>query len=329
MVTEIRSLFKSLKNGDIQPIYFLEGDDYFLQDFVVNKIEEAMFVDGPVDKTLLIPDEMSGKEIITRLTEVDLFSSKKLFVLRNPQSLRDKTQKELIEYCSSPISSHCLVIIHDNFTKKRAYLTKLKAMFDTVSVNRPFENKLKDWARYFFQEKDKKVNNTVINTVIEIAGDSLHHVFNEIDKICLLTKDDEQITKELVYQFAGWNRDFQRWEFILSVANKNLQKAIIIGNSLLKQNETILSLLYPLTSFFQEILFEKMSPGTFRSKVGYIPLAPSVKKKLPYYSKSFSQTEIESALGQLGELDYRIKSTTVSDESELVRLLFNIIGNNG
>lgn len=327
MATEIKQLFQSLDKGEGRAVYFLEGDDYFLQDLVINKVEKSIFPNGSADRTVLLPDEMKGKEIIDRLTETDLFSSKKLFVLRNPHSLRDKTQKEILEYCSNPIPSHCLVIIHDNLAKTRAFITKLKSALDVVSVRRPFENKLRDWARYFFQENGQKVDTSVINAVIEIAGDSLHHISNEINKVCLFAQDDEKITKDLVYQFAGWNRDFQRWEFILSIANKDLKKALLVGRSLLKQNETVLSLLYPLTSFYQELLYEKISPGTFNPRVGYIPLAPSVKKRIPQIAKSVSQHEIEYALGQLGELDHRIKSTTVSDESELVRLLFDIIGN--
>ncbi len=329
MATEIRQLFQSLENGKIRPVYFLEGDDYFLQDLVSSKVEKALFDGNAAHRTILLPDEMSGKEIVDRLTETDLFSSKKLFILRNPQSIREKTQKEILDYCSNPIPSHCLIIIHDNFLKKRAFITKLKSTLDVISVSRPFENKLKEWARYFFKENGRNVDQGVITAIMEIAGDSLHHLSNEISKICLLIQDDEIVTKELVYQFTGWNREFQRWEFILSIANKDLPKSLAVGQSLINQNETLLSLLYPLTSFFQEVLYEKLSPGTFNPRTGYIPLAPSVKKKIPQYAKSISQQEVEFALGQLGELDNRIKSTTVSDESELVRLLFNIIGNHG
>ena len=51
------------------------------------------------------------------------------------------------------------------------------------------------------------------NTLIELAGDSLAHLDNEIEKICLIIGNRSAIEIKDVERFSGWERDRQRWEF--------------------------------------------------------------------------------------------------------------------
>jgi len=77
-----KDAINDLKIGNIHPVYFLKGNDQFLQTFFIQKVSETFFGDSDKDQTLMLPDDMKGKEIMDRLTMSDLFSSKKLFVLR-------------------------------------------------------------------------------------------------------------------------------------------------------------------------------------------------------------------------------------------------------
>ena len=40
-----------------------------------------------IEKILMLPDDMSGKEIVDRITTKDLFSTKKIFIIRDPQKI--------------------------------------------------------------------------------------------------------------------------------------------------------------------------------------------------------------------------------------------------
>ncbi len=69
-----------LKNNSPKSIYFLMGEDYFLQKFFVDQLFEKLQRAKPVQKTLLITDDMSSKDILDRLTTLDLFNSMNLFI---------------------------------------------------------------------------------------------------------------------------------------------------------------------------------------------------------------------------------------------------------
>jgi DNA polymerase-3 subunit delta len=328
MNQSISQLMNTLKNGVIEPIYLLQGTDKFLQRFLSDKIADKFFQDSISDKTLLIPDDMKGPEIIEQITATDLFSSKKMFVLLAPQKISGQSRKELLSYCDDPVQSNCLVIVLEEFGKNIAMVRELTKRFTPTNVSSPFENDMRKWVQYFLREKDIKANAEVLNTIVEMAGDSVGHIANEIAKISILLEDGQELTEDLVRKFSGWKREHQRWEFFKYLGNKDLKKSLKIGLSLITQNETMLTLIYPLTTFFQELLFTKLPNGGIPGRSGYVPLSNSIVKSLPQFAKKYSRHEIELALILLGEIDIRSKTTTVSNESEMTKFLFNLLENN-
>ena len=184
MNQSITQLMNSLKNG-VEPVYLLQGADKFLQRFLSGKIADAFFQKSKSDRTLLIPDDMKGPEIIEQITATDLFSSKKMFILLNPQKISGPSRNEFLSYCDKPIQSNCLIIVLEEFGKNVAMVRELTKRFTPINVSSPFENDMKKWAQYFFKEKGIKVNTGVLNTIVEMAGDSVGHIANEIDKISI------------------------------------------------------------------------------------------------------------------------------------------------
>jgi DNA polymerase-3 subunit delta len=328
MNPSISKLMNSLKTDMVEPIYLLQGTDKYLQRFLSNRISQAFFQDSKSDKTLLIPDDLKGPEIIEQITATDLFSSKKMFILYDPQKISGQSRKEFLSYCDKPIQSNCLVIVLEEFGKNVAMVRELTNRFTAINVSSPFENDMKKWAQYFIREKDIKANTDVVNTMIEMAGDSVGHIANEIDKISILLDDGQELTEDLVNQFSGWKREHQRWEFFKYLGNKDLKKSLKIGLSLITQNETMLTLIYPMTTFFQELLFSKLPNGGVPGRGGYVPLSNSIVKNLPQFAKKYSRNEIELALKLLGEIDVLSKTTAVSNESEMTKFIFNLLENN-
>ena len=314
------------RTGTINPVYFLKGNDQFLQTYFIGKISDSFFGKDPVDKTLMLPDDMNGNEIINRLSSTDLFSSKKLFVLRNPQQLKGKPNKDLLDYCQSPMDNHVLIMVNDNWLDKSAFTKKLEKILDPIKMQTPFAQDMKKWAKYFFNEEGKNVDSNVIHFLVELAGDSVAHLKNEIENLCIWAGEDDSIGIADVEMFSGWKRERQRWEFLLALGGKDFEKSVELGKTIVTTNESMISLIYPLTTLFQEMLFEKMKNGTFGKTQGYIHLPPSVKKRIPLFANGFTREELESALNQLGQIDQRQKTAYSTDETDLIQFIGHVLG---
>ncbi|MDP7028580.1 MAG: hypothetical protein QF380_09300, partial [Candidatus Marinimicrobia bacterium] len=77
----LKEIFNKLNKGELNQIYFLKGDDYFLQEYFIKKLEISIFGDDTSHRELLMPDDLSSQEILDRINQADLFSSQKYFIL--------------------------------------------------------------------------------------------------------------------------------------------------------------------------------------------------------------------------------------------------------
>ena len=323
---KIKEAIAGLKKDMIYPIYLLKGNDHFLQNFFIEKLSEEYFGSSKIEKVLMLPDDISGKEIVDRITTIDLFSTKKIFIIRDPQKIKGKASIDLVNFCKNPVADCVTIFLIDDWTIKSSFHSKVQANAIQVDVQTPFANDLKKWTKFLIRKRGKTASSHVENTLIELAGDSLSHLDNEIEKICLIIGNRSAIEIEDVERFSGWERDRQRWEFLLALGEKKYSKAILLGRNLITKSESMLSLIIPITALFQEMLFHKMQNGTFNTYRGYIPLPPSVKKRVSYFSRSFNMSEIEGALRILNEIDKRQKTTFSKDETELIQFIGNVIG---
>ena len=320
---KIKDILTELKKDVVRPLYYIKGPDYFLQNFFINYLTNTIFKDSNADKIILLPDEMSGSEIIHRLTSQDLFSAKKLFILRSPQKIKGKANSELVNFCKNPVLNHVLVLISDDWSSS-ATLKKIEKFIEPIDTQTPFENEIKKWARYLFKKNGKTLEPKGIDILVKNSGDSLSHLNNEIEKICISSGDRDIIDVEDIKKFSGWKREHKRWEFLNALGKRNYKDSIIIGKTLIANQESMISLLYPLTYMFQEILFEKIKNGTFNNHRSYIPIPPSIKNNIGQFAKFFSYEEVESIIIQLGNIDKKQKSVMSIDESDLIQLISNV-----
>jgi len=240
--------------------------------------------------------------------------------------LKGRPIDDLIQYCKSPMENHILVLINDDWMAKSKYLTQIEKIISIIDVQTPYAQDMKKWANFFFKEREKLAHSSVVNVMVEMAGDSVAHLNNEIEKVCLWTGDRDTINSKDIDMFSGWKRDRQRWEFLQALGGQDYDKAITLGKTIITSNDTMISLIYPLTTLFQEMLFAKMNNGTLGEPRGYMPIPPSVKKQIPKYARGFSQEKLECALNELGNIDKRQKTSYSNDETELIQFIGHVIG---
>ena len=322
---ELKKALRSIQNNNIKSVYHLKGDDHFLQNFFIEKLCNSIFMEEEINKNFLTPNEMTGKEIIENILFCDLFSTKKIFILRDPQQIKGKPVKDLLDYCSNPILNHFLVLVNDNYSDKSSFTRSLTKLLDPINVSTPFATDLFKWARFFFKENDKTAESSVIEEIVENYGDCVFNIKNEIDKLCILIDSKEIKSNDLIISNA-WSRSRQRWELFASIGKRDLEKAIKLSKEIIGDNETMISLIYPLTSFFQELLYVKMNNGTYSQTNSYIPLSKSIKNNIALFSKGYTKAQIEESIKKLKKIERKQKTSTSDDESDLIHFLYDAIG---
>ena len=122
---------------------------------------------------------------------------KSYLLSKDPQKIKGKPLDELLKYCNNPLDNHFLVLINDNFADSDSFSKKMPKNILKLNVSTPFHGELLKWAKFFIKENGKTISTELLNEIVENCGDSLYNIKNEIDKICLMT-GDEEIKKDYI-----------------------------------------------------------------------------------------------------------------------------------
>ena len=325
MIVKLKQAISEINQDILSSVYLLKGNDYYIQRFFINQLSIKFFGLSQVEIVHLSSEDMTGKDIIDTITTIDLFTAKKICVIRNPQKIKGKASSDLINICKNPILDNILVLINDDWSSKSSFLNKIEGFINPIDVQTPFARDIKKWAKYIIKQKGKISNYNVEEYFITLAGDSVSHLENEIEKVCLLIGERKNIEINDVKRFSGWIRQRHRWEFLLALGNKEYSKAIQLGKNIIIKNESMTTLLIPIFTLFQELLFYKIKVGTNHHYGGYIPIPASVKKRIPIFAGLYELEEIKSALNKLEKIDKRQKTEYSNDETELIQFINDVI----
>ena len=303
-----QSVEREFSSGKIKSVYLFKGPEHFLHCFLIKKIEAELNRNSSVTKTVIIPDELGKGQLMDMLNTLDLFSSKKLLILFYPQQLKGKVQKEFLSYCENPNAQHTLVIINDEFYIKTKFLSNLEKIVKPLDMRTPFNADLKKWTSVLFKEKNISITGDAITQIVHLFGDSIYHIANEIDKICIGFSGSRQITAKDIKESLIWQKSYQNWEFLDVLARKKLNDALIRGISYLNLAPDFSIVMNVLITFFTSLYYLKISNGTFLSNIGSIPLSPYIKKRIPIGAKYYSLDELENIIHHLASLDRQIKT---------------------
>ena len=320
-----QSVEREFSSGKIKSVYLFKGPEHFLHCFLIKKIEAELNRHGLVTKTVIIPDELGKGQLMDMLNTLDLFSSKKLLILFYPQQLKGKVQKEFLSYCENPNAQHTLVIINDEFYIKTKFLSNLEKIVKPLDMRTPFNADLKKWTSVLFKEKNISVTGDAITQIVHLFGDSIYHIANEIDKICIRFSGSRQITAKDIKESLIWQKSYQNWEFLDVLARRKLNDALIRGKSFFNLAPDFSIVMNIFITFFTSLYYLKISNGTFLSNIGSIPLSPYVKKRIPIGAKYYSLDELENIIHYLASLDRKIKTSAINHESAFTKFLFHAI----
>ena len=317
-----------IKNKKIDSIYFLMGDDQFLQSFFINQLETELSKVASIDKIILSVEEYGSKEIISKINQSDLFSSRKIIILRSPNSLRGKTRDELLDYCFNPRSDKYLVLIQDEFSLKNKLIKGLASNSTAVSTSTPFDNELKMWVSFFFKENGfENIPAKIIDDLISIFGESVFTIKNEIDKLCLGMAPDSDLNDVVLNEDIHIGRSYKKFELFNYIGRRDIFSSIKLGRSLVSKDSSMLDLIRPLNELFQELLFIKIFKGTNRPHNSFSLLTPSIRKNIPQYANNFTSKEIVQAIRKLAYIDKQIKTSKIDDKSAITEFIYSTTNN--
>ena len=295
----IISEIKKINNDNFDNIYYLIGEDHFLQNFFIKKIKKSIPQNNSMEKLFFIGGFDPSESIIQSLYATDIFQSKKLIILRNPNGLKGKSREELVNYVQKPIKENILILTQDEYSIKNKLINTLSSLLNPISTQTPFYNDFIIWARIFIKSYDLHlVDQNDLNLLIKLNSENLYFLHSAIEKLSVNVENGKKISKNEIIENSFNLNAVSLFNFFDAFGKKDLEKSIFFSFFLLNNNVTILRFVKMFADFFQKMLFIKIFRGTNKSasSFNYTLLNRSIDNKIIEYAKNFSSKDIVHCL---------------------------------
>ena len=326
----IISEIKKINNDNFDNIYYLIGEDHFLQNFFVKKIKKSIPQNNSMEKLFFIGGFDPSESIIQSLYATDIFQSKKLIILRNPNGLKGKSREELLNYVQKPIKENILILTQDEYSIKNKLINTLSSLLNPISTQTPFYSDFIIWARIFIKSYDLRlVDQNDLNLLIKLNSENLYFLHSAIEKLSVNVENGKKISKNEIIENSFNLNAVSLFNFFDAFGKKDLEKSIFFSFFLLNNNVTILRFVKMFADFFQKMLFIKIFRGTNKSasSFNYTLLNRSIDNKIIEYAKNFSSKDIVHCLRYLQNIDIKIKTSSSNDKSILTNFIFTSLSN--
>lgn len=218
------------KKGQFKPVYWLEGDEPYYIDQVVNYAEHKILNESEAgfNLTIFYGRDADWTAIVNACRRYPMFAERQVVLLKEAQQMRDVEKLEA--YIDNPLPSTVFVVSYKE--KKVDARTKfaklLKQKGEMLTTKKMYDNQLPEWVNQMVQQKGLTMSQKGLLLLVDHIGNDLSRLHNEVDKIAVNLNGRKNITEEDIETFVGISKEFNVFEFQDAVVKKDLPKAIRI-----------------------------------------------------------------------------------------------------
>ncbi|MEN8704473.1 MAG: DNA polymerase III subunit delta [Polaribacter sp.] len=258
-MNEIKNIVSDIKNGTIKPIYFLMGEEPYYIDKISDYIEENVLEEAEKGFNLQVMygRDVSIDDIVASAKRYPMMAEKQVIIIKEAQDLSRSIEK-LVSYANTPQPTTVLVI---NYKYKR--LDKRKKLHKAIAKTglvyeskKLYDNKVADWIRRVLSGKNYQIAPKAAQMLVDFLGTDLSKIANELDKLTLILPKETIINDNHIEENIGISKDFNNFELLKAIGDKNVLKANRIINYFVdnpKNNPTVMTISL-LNNFFTKLL---------------------------------------------------------------------------
>lgn len=322
------SMLASLKARKFYPVYFLQGEETYFIDCLVDYIEDHVLSEGErgFNQTVYYGKETDLVTILMAARRFPMMSDYQVIIVKEAQNLKNL---DLLEnYLADPVKSTLLVFAYkgkrvDKRTKIAKQLTSM-GFFDAIKL---YENQVAPWASGFLKEKGYTITERALALVVQSLGNDLEKIANELGKLLINLEggQNKHITEKEIEENIGISKDYNVFELQDAIGKRNFGKAAEIMSyfgASKNSSSSIIAIIPQLFSFFSKLykyhfLKDKSKENVSRA----LGINPFFFNDYNNYFKNYSSDKIERIFVALSEFDLRSKGVndTGTPDGELMK----------
>ncbi len=270
-----------LRRREVAPVYVLFGAETYLRDKAAKYIADLCFNEGEMrdfnetEFSLEVSDNiksalsaaeqlpMMAARRVVRITDVRVSTS------AMKDTLKEDAEQILADYLKRPSQSSVVIFVADELNGTRRLTKLLTANSVAVEFQRLDDHGLRKWANDHIRDAGSEADDQTIRHLVNIAGDNVRRLTNEIEKLSAAALPGKLITKELIDSLVPNSREISNFGLTDNLVAGRNSEAIRILQKILDDGTEPLALLGLISSNYRRLLIAKelFSRGESRSDV--------------------------------------------------------------
>jgi DNA polymerase-3 subunit delta len=327
------TILSDWKKNVYKPLYWLEGEEEFYIDEVMEFAEKKILTPGDAEFNLSIfyGKDANWVDILNACRRYPMFAERQVVLLKEAQQMRDLDKLE--GYVEKPLASTVLVVSYKGKTLDgRSRISKLVKKHGEVFLSKKiYDNQLPSWTSGYLQSKGYQITPRALTLLVDHIGNDLNRISNEIEKLSINLVTEKNITEDDIEKYIGVSKEYNIFELQHAISNKDLSKGIrIIQYFEANPKSAPIQLVLPsLYNYFAKILsIYQMNDKSEKALRPIFYNNPFLVQQAIDTLLNYSFAEAEQAIILLHEYNLKsvgIKNSGTSGASLMKELVYKII----
>lgn len=278
--------------------------------------------------------EYSCQDIVNEVTSAPFFSDYRMVVLTHPYFLtteKGRNEKEqeiekLVDTLTKTDESMIAVIFWEGKLDERKKIVKrLRKQATSFNFDHLDASRLKSSTRQAFKKRGTSIDDDALALFLQRAGDSLLHIQNETEKLCLYSK---HITLENIQTMVAKPIEENAFELSNALLRKDLARVLEIYHDLMIKNEEPVRLIALIASSLRTLYQVKLldRKGYNDKEISqYLDMNPYRLRYIRMDSPHFELDDLLKLISQLSNLDVQIKRGQIDKYQGLELFFLNLV----
>jgi DNA polymerase-3 subunit delta len=328
---EVKRIVNSIRSGEFKPVYFLMGEEPYYIDNIAHFIEQNALDPSERDfnQVVLYGRDVSIDDIVSHAKRYPMMAERQVIIVKEAQDL-SRSIEQLVAYVENPQPTTVLVICYkyktlDKRKKLSKSLVKKGELFESKKL---YENQVPDWIRKVMSGRGYKIQPKASQMLVEFLGPDLSKINNELDKLTLIVKKEQEITPLIIEENIGISKDFNNFELQNAIGRRDVVKAYGIVNYFAQnpKNHPLVMTVALLYNFFNKLLKYHSLPDA-SSAPRVLGVSPYFIKDYQTAAKNYSMKRCSAIIKAIRTVDMKSKgvgATNLSQGDLLKELLIAI-----
>ncbi|MBV8251001.1 MAG: DNA polymerase III subunit delta [Chitinophaga sp.] len=223
---DYQDIIKDWKQKKFKSLYWLEGDEDFFIDQVVNYAEHELLEEAEkgFNLTVLYGKDTDWSTVINACRRYPMFAERQVVVLKEAQAMRDLLKLEA--YIDNPLSTTVFVVAHKqgkiDGRSKMAKVIKDKGVL--LSTKKLYDNQLPAWTEGYVSSRGLAISQKAAILLVDHIGNDLSRIANEIDKLLVNLPEKKKIDESDIEKYVGISKEYNVFELQSALGQKNAAK---------------------------------------------------------------------------------------------------------